>query len=412
MMEMAKISYKRLGEIYREYFKKYGIKIFPITQEGKLLVNCVERSISVLIKNIEQIRASALQQALHWGEPYVFSPIPGLISWVVPLVDGHLLEGGLIGGEVFPGASAKDNAFACFNEYGIKDKKAYKYFSKVPVWEPTRIREASLFLEKLFYESSGWKPLLLEENKSKALQQRQIADAMQEQKNSGASSYPVEKERMLLAFIRAGDRNSARRILNEMLGAMFLFSPKLPVLRARAIEMMGYLTRAAVEDSPLLEPLIERNHQWMQKLINAKDFENLAHILMRALEDFMQGIYARGLNYHNVRVGKAVDYIASHYTESITLSDVAKAIGISSCRLSHLLKEQTGKSFLQHIIRLRIKKAQELLERSSMSSLEIAMELGFCDQSYFIKHFKRIVGITPSKYRRSHTTLPEVGGSR
>ncbi len=402
---MIKLSNATLNRVKKDYFQKYGIKAIPITPDGNLFTDKVKKSSSSTIKNIVQIRASALQQSVHYGEPYVFSPIAGLISWVVPMVNGHILEGGLIGGEVFPAKSAKESALSSLNEQDLTNAISKKYIEKVPVWEPAKIREASFFLQKLFYEISGWKPLLLEENRSKAVQQRQIAEAMETQKNSGVTTYPVEKEKMLLAFIKAGDKTSARRILNEMLGAMFLFSPKLPVLRARAIEMMGYLTRAAVEDSPLLEPLIERNHQWMQKLITAKDFESLSHILMQALEDFMQGIYARGVNCHNVRVAKALDYIATHYTENITLSDVARLSGISECRLAHLLKETTGKTFLQHIMRLRIKKAQELLERTSISPLEIAIELGFCDQSYFIKHFKRLVGITPSRYRKNHITI-------
>ena len=43
------------------------------------------------------------------------------------------------------------------------------------------------------------------------------------------------------------------------------------VLRARAVELMSCLTRAAIEDNPLLEPLIERNHAWTERLIAAGD---------------------------------------------------------------------------------------------------------------------------------------------
>jgi len=165
--------------------------------------------------------------------------------------------------------------------------------------------------------------------------------------------------------------------------------------------MMGYLTRAAVEDSPLMEPLIERNHQWMQKLINAPDFEMLSHVLMQALDDFMQGIYAHGFNIYNPKVSRILDFVAQHYTKPIALEQIAAATDLSVFRVSHLVKQNTGKSVLQHIMQLRIQKARQLLERSSLSCSEIAYELGFCDQSYFIKHFKRLTGTTPRRYRRS-----------
>ena len=170
--------------------------------------------------------------------------------------------------------------------------------------------------------------------------------------------------------------------------------------------MMGYLTRAAVEDSPLMEPLIERNHHWMQKLISAPDFEILSHVLMQALDDFMQGIYAHGFNIYNPRVSRILDFIAQNYTKPLALEQIAAAAGLSIFRVSHLVKQNTGKSVLQHIMQLRIQKARQLLERSSLSCSEIAYELGFCDQSYFIKHFKRLTGTTPRRYRHSPSTAP------
>jgi len=169
---------------------------------------------------------------------------------------------------------------------------------------------------------------------------------------------------------------------------------------------MGYLTRAAIEDSPLLEPLIERNHQWMQQLIGARDFETLSHVLMQALDDFMDGIYMHGFNCYHPTVNRILDYIARHCTEPLTLRQTADAVGLSPFRISHLLKQHTGKTMLQHVMRLRIQKAQDLLKRTPTACSEIAYTLGFCDQSYFVKHFKRLTGTTPARYRRARFAAP------
>jgi len=348
-----------------------------------------------------QTAAYSLQEAVHWGEPYVFSWSPGIHDWMVALVDQQTVQGGLTGGLVMAEGSSRHEIIDGLVDQSMKPESATRIVDRLPIWSPARIREAALALQTLFYQVSGWKPLLLEENRIKAQQQRQITSAMDEQKKAGHTAYPIDKERMLLSLIRAGDKNGARHVLNEMLGAMFLFSPKLAILRARAIEMMGYLTRAAVEDSPLLEPLIERNHQWMERLIGARDFETLSHVLMRALDDFMEGIYAHGFNCYHPKASRALDYIAAHYLEPISLDDIARAVGLSAFRVGHLLKQHTGKTALQHIMRLKIQKARELLERTSLSCPDIATEAGFCDQSYFIKHFKRVVGATPARYRRT-----------
>jgi len=421
---MTILSKRMIAEVSRSYHRAFGLHALPITISGERWLarpspvdrssaadwaHCslaAHRSLAERLPTAVQARAYSLQEALHWGEPYLFYPVTGLVSWVVALVDQHAVRGGLLGGEVRPQGKPLEESVQGLVDQGVALSAARPYVARLPVWPAARIREAAMALEKTFYQISGWKPRLLEENRIKAAQQRQIAEAIEHQKKNGQTVYPIDKERMLLSLIRAGDQNGARRVLNEMLGAMYLFSPKLAVLRARAIEMMGYLTRAAVEDSPLMEPLIERNHQWMQQLISAADFETLSHVLMQALDDFMQGIYAQGFNIYNPKVSRILDFVAQHYTRPITLAQIAAATDLSVFRVSHLVKQCTGKSVLQHIMQLRIQKARQLLERSSLSCSEIAYELGFCDQSYFIKHFKRLTGTTPRRYCR----LPSAPG--
>jgi YesN/AraC family two-component response regulator len=64
------------------------------------------------------------------------------------------------------------------------------------------------------------------------------------------------------------------------------------------------------------------------------------------------------------------------------------------------VKNLTGKTFSQILQQIRIQNAQNLLARTSKSCTEVAYECGYHDQSYFIKHFRRITGTTPAKYRR------------
>ncbi len=135
-------------------------------------------------------------------------------------------------------------------------------------------------------------------------------------------------------------------------------------------------------------------------MILAKSFEDLSHVLMRALDGFIDGIYIHGLNRSNVKVRQALDYISNNYMRSISLKDVADEAGLSKYRMAHLIKEHTGRTVLNIIHLARVQQAQALLEKTSMSCADIAYEVGFGDQSYFIQHFKRITGTTPAKYRR------------
>ncbi len=421
LIAMAKLSQRATTDICRTYRKHCGLTARLISVNGQLAPGMKKPEMLFFLKSAAQMNAFCLQEAVHWGEPYIFSWAPQVVSWVIPMIDDRTIRGGILSGPVISakgssGVTSADAQAAIHEESvrglaerGMRAEAAGKYIKALPRRTTSQIRGAALFLQETFYQVSGWKPLLLEENRLKALQQRQISYAIEEQKKSGQTAYPVDKERMLLSLIKVGDQNGAKRLLNEMLAAMFLFSPRLPLLRARAIEMMGYLTRAAVEDCHLMEPLIERNHQWMQQLIKSSDFETLSHVLMQALDDFMEGIYAQGFNCYNPKASRALDYISRHYTTNISLDDLAREMGLSKFRVSHLVKAHTGRSVLQHVMRLRIQKAQQLLARTSMPCAQVAAETGFCDQSYFIKQFKRIAGVAPAKYRRAKFSAQDAG---
>ncbi len=412
---MTILSQKLIQTIHAQYYKAFSLVPGVIDVNGEPRFNgrgrapfagsarnsFVAESVAGKLPTFVQTNAFSLQEAIRWGEPFIFYPSRGIVSWVVALVDQRSVQGGLVGGEVLAADIGADEAIGHLVEQGLEAGQAKKSVEHMPVWPAAQIKQAAIFLQELFYRESGWEPVLLRENRLKAAQQRHISEAMEEHKKSGQTGYSIDKERMLLALIRAGDQNGARKVLNEMLGAMYLLSPKLAVLRARAIELMGYLTRAAIEDSPILEPLIERNHQWMRKLIVAPDFETLSHVLMQALDDFMRSIYARGFNCYHPHVGRILDYVALHYSERLTLEQIAARAGISVSRVAHLVKQHTGKTVWQHLMRIRIAKARQLLENTDDPCGQIALATGFCDQSYFTKHFRRLTGAAPAHYRRA-----------
>ena len=145
-----------------------------------------------------------------------------------------------------------------------------------------------------------------------------------------------------------------------------------------------------------MEPLLERHMKWIEQIVGTTDFDDLCNVLSDALDDFMNSIFLQGVCPVSPAVSKALDYIAENYSEAIT-----QAAGLSTFRIAHLLKEATGKTALQNIHYLRIQEARRLLASSNMSCTDIAYETGFGDQSYFIKHFRKWMGTTPARYRKS-----------
>lgn len=97
---------------------------------------------------------------------------------------------------------------------------------------------------------------------------------------------------------------------------------------------------------------------------------------------------------------RAVDYMHSHLGNDLSLQSIADAAGLSTFHFSRLFKRSAGLSPHQYLIRLRLERARELLLRSRDSMAEIARQSGFCDQSHFAMHFKRLYGITPKAFAR------------
>lgn len=100
-------------------------------------------------------------------------------------------------------------------------------------------------------------------------------------------------------------------------------------------------------------------------------------------------------------IDQVINDIRNHYTEDIQLTTLATKYSVSIARLSTAIKKQIGMNFSDYVAQLRIQRAKELLADDTLSISEIAEIVGYNDYFYFIKVFKKVQGISPSKYRKS-----------
>ena len=98
-------------------------------------------------------------------------------------------------------------------------------------------------------------------------------------------------------------------------------------------------------------------------------------------------------------VSKIVTYLNTHYTETLEIGEIAEQLHLSHSRLIALFKKFECVTPKQYIINLRIRKARELLENSSLSISEIAAKVGYPNALYFSRIFKKNTGISPTQYR-------------
>jgi YesN/AraC family two-component response regulator len=101
----------------------------------------------------------------------------------------------------------------------------------------------------------------------------------------------------------------------------------------------------------------------------------------------------------NVR--RALAFMLEHFTEEITLDDVAHAASVSRFHFCRLFHRETGVTFHEYLHELRVGRAKTLLVDRHLTVSEAAYTVGFNDLSHFDRTFRKIVGSSPTEYRRS-----------
>lgn len=100
-----------------------------------------------------------------------------------------------------------------------------------------------------------------------------------------------------------------------------------------------------------------------------------------------------------VRIQKMLTYIYEHYTESVTLSDIAKAANISRSEAGRCFNAYMGCSPIDMLIRYRLQVAQKLLSETNLTLKEICVKCGFNSVNYFSRQFRENYGYAPGNHR-------------
>lgn len=104
----------------------------------------------------------------------------------------------------------------------------------------------------------------------------------------------------------------------------------------------------------------------------------------------------------NQKFAQICKQMADNFTKDMAVKDYADMCNLSESRFSHLFSEIIGTSPKQYIIKLRIEAAKELLINSELSVLQVGESVGFFNQNYFSRIFKKQTGFSPVQYRVLH----------
>ena len=95
-------------------------------------------------------------------------------------------------------------------------------------------------------------------------------------------------------------------------------------------------------------------------------------------------------------------YIDVNLENPINIASASKELNVSISHLSHAIKKELGCSFIQYTLLQKMKKAQRMLEEGKTPVKDISAALGFSDQNYFSRVFKKTVGCSPIDYSKNY----------
>ncbi|MEG0565849.1 MAG: response regulator [Hungatella sp.] len=130
-------------------------------------------------------------------------------------------------------------------------------------------------------------------------------------------------------------------------------------------------------------------------------FNSLADILAW-LQSFCDKLCKLLLDRRETRSDKLIEmtkrYVAEHYEEKLSLTEIADALNISSGHLSNTFKKFTGSTLSDYIAEIKIDHAKDLIDTHQYLMYEISDKLGFDNPYYFSKVFKKIAGVSPREH--------------
>lgn len=349
-------------------------------------------------------RRRAVEIAAQTGQSFITICHAGIVLVCVPVVDTDRIYGGMFFGrclwEPVTPILIRDVERRLRGSQAAQDG-IIEALQHLPVVRGRQIHNAAEFLFDLLYEVGGFDARVIRWRRQRSKQQSEIGEFIQQRKKLGAEwQYPLKSERALLQKVKIGDRTGAKEILNSILGTiLFKDIGDLGILKARLLELLSVLSRAAVEGGVDVETMLEKNLTFVNKVMGIDDQEDLCAWISTALNEFIELVYSSQDARKVSQIRPAINYIDANHDKPMTLAEIARASHLSVSRLAHVFKEQMGITVIEYVTSVRIDRAKHLLLATDQSCTEICFEVGYNNQSYFTRTFKAVVGMTPRQFR-------------
>ncbi len=354
-----------------------------------------------------QAHIYGMTEAERFGGKYIYFCPMGLTCFVSPILGSGGSEAKITVGPFLMVETQDYVACDLTEQLGISGtllEQVEQELETVPYVPPEKVNQLStlLFMAVGFLNNVSAASRMLNTQSSDAIQGQVTAYIQQLKGTEEPKPYPFETERALLRAVGQGDKAEAQKLLNEMFGYIFFSNAgDFEQAKSRVYELLVLISRSAVEAGADPAQTLELNHRYLHDLPGLTDIDSLCFWLTKVMNSFMDRIFNFMDAKHANVIHQSIQYLNTHYTEHITLDEMARRVYLSPSYFSRVFKKETGSTFSAYLNKVRITRSKEMLLHQSIRLTDIAFLVGFEDQSYFTKVFKKITGITPLQFRET-----------
>lgn len=219
------------------------------------------------------------------------------------------------------------------------------------------------------------------------------------------SHRPLEVEYKFYEAVCLGDveyvkKNCKEQAFTNLEGAGILSTNPLTNIKYHFIVTVAIIARRCVEAGMELEQALRLSDFYILKMDRCSTIDDISKLHRQMSLDYTRKmIVIKKQSVLSKPVVLCMDYIYSHINKRITVDELADYVSLSHGYLARLFKKELNISISDYICEMKIEKAQNLLKYSDYSLVEISNYLAFSSQSHFIQTFRKLVGMTPKRYR-------------
>lgn len=262
----------------------------------------------------------------------------------------------------------------------------------------SRIKHSTAQLQEAFHEghSAEWGRLVLARNG--VLDYDQICTLPRFERDELVTEKELQQLMECIKYLRAGEFGDLFQRIYQRSGALNYSNPE-DIMFGFFYLRCG-LMECFEEHSPVWERM---NVDTYYAYLNARSFQQVIKNIYLSYQKYMQEEQKRLKEKKGKPILLAARYVKEHYADQISLEEVAEASNVSPTYLSKLFKNEMQVGFNDYLTQVRLEESEKLLAETNLSVREIAAKVGYLDEKYYSKLFKKSTGIKPTEYRRIYS---------